>query len=27
VHAKIGEFALEDALDRHPEAEILIHPE
>lgn len=27
VHAKIGEFALEEALDRYPEAEILIHPE
>ena len=27
VHAKIGENALEEALDRHPEAELLIHPE
>ena len=27
VHAKIGETALEDAFDRHPEAELLIHPE
>jgi quinolinate synthase len=27
VHAKIGERALEEALDRHPEAELLIHPE
>ncbi len=27
VHAKIGEFALEEALDRYPDAEILIHPE
>ncbi len=27
VHAKIGERALEEALDRHPDAELLIHPE
>lgn len=27
VHAKIGERALEDAFDAHPEAELLIHPE
>lgn len=27
VHAKIGETALEDAFDRHPEAQLLIHPE
>ena len=27
VHAKIGEHALESALDRHPEADLLIHPE
>ena len=27
VHAKIGERALEEAFDRHPEAELLIHPE
>ncbi len=27
VHAKIGESALEDAFDRHPDAELLIHPE
>ncbi len=27
VHARIGETALEDAMDRHPEAELLIHPE
>ena len=27
VHAKIGERALEEAMDRHPEAELLIHPE
>jgi len=27
VHAKIGEHALEEAFDRHPEAELLIHPE
>jgi len=27
VHAKIGETALEEAFDRHPEAELLIHPE
>lgn len=27
VHAKIGESALEEAFDRHPEAELLIHPE
>ena len=27
VHAKIGESALEQAFDRHPEAELLIHPE
>ena len=27
VHAKIGETALEDAFDRHPDAELLIHPE
>ena len=27
VHAKIGERALDEALDRHPEAELLIHPE
>ncbi len=27
VHAKMGENALEDAYDRHPEAELLIHPE
>ncbi len=27
VHSKIGERALEEALDRHPEAELLIHPE
>ena len=27
VHAKIGENALEEALDRHPDAELLIHPE
>jgi len=27
VHARIGEQALEQAMDRHPEAELLIHPE
>ena len=27
VHVKIGERALEEALDRHPDAELLIHPE
>ncbi|HYM10318.1 MAG TPA: quinolinate synthase, partial [Bryobacterales bacterium] len=27
VHAKIGEAALDEALDRHPDAELLIHPE
>ena len=27
VHAKIGELALEQAFERHPEAELLIHPE
>lgn len=27
VHAKIGESALEEAFDRHPDAELLIHPE
>ena len=27
VHAKIGETALEQAFDRHPDAELLIHPE
>jgi len=27
VHAKIGETALEEALDRHPDAELLLHPE
>ncbi len=27
VHAKIGETALEEAFERHPEAELLIHPE
>lgn len=27
VHVKIGEMALEEAMDRHPEAELLIHPE
>ncbi|MBI3698149.1 MAG: quinolinate synthase NadA [Acidobacteria bacterium] len=27
VHMKIGETALEEALDRHPDAELLIHPE
>ena len=27
VHAKIGESALDEAYDRHPEAELLIHPE
>lgn len=27
VHAKIGEYALEDAFDSHPEADLLIHPE
>lgn len=27
VHAKIGEHALDEALDRYPDAEILIHPE
>ncbi len=27
VHAKMGENALEEAFDRHPEAELLIHPE
>ena len=27
VHAKIGEYALDDAYDLHPEAELLIHPE
>ena len=27
VHAKIGETALEEAFDRHPDAELLIHPE
>ena len=26
VHAKIGEHALEGAFDRHPEADLLIHP-
>ncbi len=27
VHAKIGERGLDEAYDRHPEAELLIHPE
>lgn len=27
VHAKIGEHALEEAFDRYPDAELLIHPE
>jgi quinolinate synthase len=27
VHAKIGEQALEDAFDAHPDADLLIHPE
>jgi quinolinate synthase len=27
VHAMIGERALDDAIDRHPDAELLIHPE
>jgi len=27
VHAMIGETALEDAFDQHPEADLLIHPE
>ncbi|MBI3666985.1 MAG: quinolinate synthase NadA [Acidobacteria bacterium] len=27
VHSKIGETALEEALDRYPDAELLIHPE
>lgn len=27
VHAKIGENAVEEAFDRYPEAELLIHPE
>ncbi len=27
VHAKIGETALEEAFDRHPDADLLIHPE
>lgn len=27
VHAKIGEQSLEDAFDRYPDAELLIHPE
>ncbi|MBI1353712.1 MAG: quinolinate synthase NadA [Acidobacteria bacterium] len=27
VHAKIGESALDEAYERHPEAELLIHPE
>lgn len=27
VHAKIGESALEKAMDRYPDAELLIHPE
>jgi quinolinate synthase len=27
VHAKIGEHALDEAYDRHPDAELLIHPE
>ncbi len=27
VHAKIGEDALDEAYDRHPDAELLIHPE
>ena len=27
VHAKIGETALEEAFDRYPDAELLIHPE
>jgi len=27
VHAKIGERALEEAFDCHPDAELLIHPE
>jgi quinolinate synthase len=27
VHSKIGERALEEAMDRHPDAELLIHPE
>ena len=27
VHAKIGETALEEAFDRHPDAGLLIHPE
>lgn len=27
VHAKIGEHALEESFDRHPDAELLLHPE
>ena len=27
VHAKIGERAIEEAFDRHPDADLLIHPE
>ena len=27
VHAKIGESALDDALDRYPDADLLLHPE
>ena len=27
VHAKIGESALDEAYDRHPDADLLIHPE
>ena len=27
VHAKIGEHALDEAYDRHPDADLLIHPE
>ncbi len=27
VHSKIGERALDEALERHPDAELLIHPE
>ncbi len=27
VHKKIGEKAIEEALDRHPDAELLVHPE
>ena len=27
VHQKIGEGAIEDAMEQHPDAELLIHPE